>query len=97
LSADQHIQNRHACLEILASVPIFYNAAHLQAIRKAMQALHLPFTDEYFQRVWPTMTWNVNSLGDFLFAKGDAFNLPLDAIPVNLKPHDPKKATEGNP
>jgi len=96
LTADQDIQNRHACLELLASLLIFYNAVHLQAIRKAMQDMHLPFTDEHFKRVWPTMTWNVNFLGDFLFAKREAFNLPLDAIPIRLKPRATKKE-EGSP
>ena len=31
LSADQAIQNRHACLEIMASLLILHNAAHLDA------------------------------------------------------------------
>jgi hypothetical protein len=37
------------------------------------------------------------AIGDFLFANSEAFNLPLAAIPVNLKPGDAKKTREGNP
>jgi TnpA family transposase len=78
LVADQDIQNRHACLELLSSLIVFYNAAHLQAAWRVLNRLGGQITFDHIAHIYPTHTEHINFLGDFVFANDRDLQIPMD-------------------
>ena len=85
LSADQAIQNRHACLEIMASLLILHNAVHLDAAWKHLLRQGHDITSEHMRRIYPTGTSRINWLGDLIFADTRDLRIPIDRVRL-LKP-----------
>ena len=69
LAAEQDIQNRHACLKILSSLIMLYNAAHLQAAWRALKGMGHPIDAEH-----------VNFVGDVIFANSRKLQIPIDKV-----------------
>jgi len=80
LSADQAIQNRHACLEIMASLLILHNAVHLDAAWKQLLRQGHGVTSEHMRRIYPTGTSRINWLGDLIFADTRDLRIPIDRV-----------------
>ena len=80
LSADQAIQNRHACLEIMASLLILHNAVHLDAAWKHLLRQGHDITSEHMRRIYPTGTSRINWLGDLIFADTRDLRIPIDRV-----------------